>query len=74
MSRKSFVKNVSVDTAQRAHNCKASKTHRIQRGDKRVGVKEGRSMKYYCLPCGLKSLESDIAKLTVVQKSAQGGS
>lgn len=73
MSRKSFVRNVGIDVAQRAHNCRASKKHRIQRGDKRVGVKEGRSMKYYCLPCGIKSLEADLEHLTLVLREASPG-
>jgi len=60
---KTFVKNVKIDFAQKAHNCKHSKAHRIQRGDKRVGVKEGRSTQYYCVACASMSLKADIERL-----------
>lgn len=65
---KSFVKNVSVDIAKSSHNCKNSNTHRIKRGDKRVGVKEGRSKKHYCLACAAKFLDADIKRLTTISQ------
>ena len=60
---KTFIKNIRIDEAQRAHNCKHSKKHRIKRGDTRVGVKEGRSTQFYCTICASASLKADIARL-----------
>lgn len=67
MARKSLVCGVQVDTAIRAHNCQASARHRIERGDVRLKVRNGRSWDHYCSACAEKILADDIAKLTSLQ-------
>ena len=62
---KSIIKQVDVDKAQKAHDCQHNQKHRLQRGDKRLKVKEhsSRSPEHYCAACALDIIERDIAKL-----------
>jgi hypothetical protein len=65
---KSLVKNVTVNKAVKSHNCKRDKEHRVQAGEKRLRVKEGRSTAHYCPECGTASILADITKLQNLQK------
>ena len=60
---KSFVKNISIDTAKRTHSCKHDKKHIINMTDKRLKFKEGNSIQYFCIKCAEESLRNDISKL-----------
>jgi hypothetical protein len=51
MARKSLVIRILVDTARSSHNCQASKNHRINKGDVRLKVRNGRSWDHYCRDC-----------------------
>ena len=63
MAIKSLVTHVEVDTAAKAHNCQASAKHRIERGDVRLKVRNGRSWDHYCLACAKNIIGRDIEKL-----------
>lgn len=68
-SPKSFIKSLSIDKAKNSHNCKHSSKHRINRGEKRLGLKVERSTQYFCKDCAIKFLENgarDISKLLEV--------
>ena len=64
---KSLVIRVEIDEALKAHNCQANARHRIQRGDKRLKVRTGRSWNHYCVLCGAVILQRDIAELLALQ-------
>jgi len=64
---KSLVTHVEIDTAGRAHNCQASAKHRIEKGDVRLKVKNGRSWDHYCVDCAKKIIGRDIEKLKAIQ-------
>ena len=60
MSRpKSFLKSLSVDCAKKSHNCQNNSNHRIQMGEKRLGLRVGRSPEYFCEECSIKFLENE---------------
>jgi len=61
-----FVTLATVE-AQKAHNCQASASHRLARGDKRLKVRNGRSWDHYCVSCAAAILERDIAELQQLQ-------
>jgi hypothetical protein len=42
---------MEVDEAKRAHNCQNNARHRLQRGDKRLKVRKGRTVEHYCVDC-----------------------
>lgn len=63
MSDKSLVKNLVIDTAERAHLCRSNKKHSITKGQKRLSIKEGRSTFRYCTDCAKKFLTKDTLKL-----------
>jgi hypothetical protein len=67
MGIKSLVSGVRVDVAERAHNCQANERHRIQRGDIRLKVRNGRSWDHYCRACADTIIARDIQKLTILQ-------
>jgi hypothetical protein len=73
MAIKSLVTRVEIDEALKAHNCQASAKHRIERGNRRLKVRNGRSWDHYCVPCALAILERDIAKLQELQRRFQAG-
>ena len=68
MAIKSLITQVGVDTAGKAHNCQASTKHRIEKGDVRLKVRNGRSWDHYCLACAKNIIGRDIEKLTELQK------
>jgi hypothetical protein len=54
---------ICVDKAKKAHNCQNNSAHRIQCGDKRLKVPNGRSWDHYCSSCAISFLNNDISKL-----------
>ena len=70
MAIKSLITHVEVDTAGKAHNCQASAKHRIERGDIRLKVRNGRSWDHYCLACAKNIIGRDIEKLKVLENMA----
>ena len=52
-----------VDVAQRAHNCQGNTRHRVERSDKRLKVRNGRSWDHYCLECARTIVSRDIGAL-----------
>ena len=69
MSTKSLIIGVKIDQAARAHNCQASARHRIEKGDVRLKVKNGRSWDHYCLACAKTIVAKDVAALQDIQKT-----
>jgi len=67
MAIKSLVVHVMVDTAGKAHNCQANARHRIERGEVRLKVSNGRSWDHYCRACAENIIARDIQKLTSLQ-------
>ncbi len=60
---KSLLTRTAIDEAGKAHNCQRDAGHRIQKGQKRLKVRNGRSWDHYCLVCAKLIVESDERKL-----------
>jgi len=60
---RSLIVQVDVDTAGRAHNCQANGRHRIERGEVRLKVTNGRGWDHYCRACALTIIDRDAQKL-----------
>lgn len=65
---RSLVTRAEVDVAQRAHNCHGNARHRIERGDNRLKVRNGRSWDHYCLECAKTIVGRDIAALNALRR------
>lgn len=65
---KSFVKNISIENAKKAHNCQHNSKHRILAGDVRVKLKDGRTAEYFCVNCALDTIRCDITKLEEIKQ------
>lgn len=63
---RSLLEHVEIDQAGKAHNCQANARHRIERGDKRLKVRNGRSWDHYCLACARTIVQRDIAALSAL--------
>lgn len=63
---KSFLKNISIDTAKLSHSCKHNKKHKINKGDKRLKLKEDRAFQHFCVECARESLKKDISELNAL--------
>ena len=57
-----------VDVAQRAHNCQGNTRHRVERSDKRLKVRNGRSWDHYCLECARIIVRRDIGALEALAR------
>ena len=68
MAIKSLVEKVGVDIAGRAHNCQANSKHRIEKGDIRLKVRNGRNWDHYCRACAETIITRDIHKLNELMK------
>lgn len=69
MATKSLIIRVEVDRALKAHNCQANRKHRIERGDKRLKVRNGRSWDHYCVACAANIIQRDIGELQNVARN-----
>jgi hypothetical protein len=68
---RSIVIRVEIDHAKKAHNCQANARHRIQGGDTRLNVRNGRSWDRYCVSCAKTIIERDIIELQELQRKFQ---
>ena len=71
MATKSLLIRVAIDEALKAHNCQANARHRIERGDHRLKVRNGRSWDHYCVSCASEILGRDIRELYTLQSQFQ---
>lgn len=60
---RSLLTRVEFDKAKRAHKCQANSQHRIEKGELRLNVKNGRNWDRYCLPCADAILDQATKKL-----------
>lgn len=60
---KSLIGQVEIDNAGKAHYCQASKQHRVEKGDVRLKVRNGRGWDHYCKACAETIITRDIQKL-----------
>jgi hypothetical protein len=65
---KSLLIRVEIDQAINAHNCQANAKHRLQGGDRRLKVRNGRSWDHYCAACAAVMIQRDIAELQELQR------
>jgi len=65
---KSLIVQVKINAAGKAHNCQANSRHRLEKGETRLSVRNGRSWDHYCRACGEIIIERDIQKLTDLRR------
>lgn len=65
---RSLLTRALVDVAKKAHNCQSNTRHRIERGNKRLKVRNGRSWDHYCLECARNIARRDIAVLEALAR------
>ena len=67
MAIRSLVVQVGVDVAGKSHNCQANSKHRINMGDVRLKVRNGRSWDHYCRACAEAIIARDLEKLAALR-------
>jgi hypothetical protein len=60
---KSLIVRMEITTAGRAHNCRQSDKHRIEKGMHRLTVKSDGDEHHYCIACATSFLAKDVARL-----------
>lgn len=60
---KSVLPKLEIETAQRSHDCRHNKAHRINKGENRLLVQEGRNRYTYCLDCAGRIVDRVIERL-----------
>lgn len=69
---KSLLPNAVVDQAKKAHPCQHNPRHRLERGQKRLKVRVGRTYEHFCAECSIDTIERDIAKLQALKDELLG--
>jgi hypothetical protein len=70
---RSLVTHVEIDVALKSHDCQGNPKHRINRGDARLKVREGRGWDHYCIACGKVIVRRDIVALQEVAARLDSG-
>lgn len=60
---KSLLIRAEPDVVKRAHNCQGNRRHRLQAGERRLKVRQGRSWEYYCGTCASAIVAADLRRL-----------
>lgn len=60
---KSMLKKALVDEVKKSHKCQHNSRHRLQKGEKRLGIKTIRNFEYFCTACAIATIDADIRKL-----------
>jgi hypothetical protein len=68
---KSLIVSMEITTAGRAHNCRQSNKHRIEKGISRLTVKSDGDEHHYCIACATSFLVKDVARLQDLLAQAQ---
>lgn len=64
---RSLIVSMEITVAGRAHNCRQSDRHRIERGMKRLTVKSDGDPHHYCLVCARTFLAKDVERLQALR-------
>lgn len=68
---RSLIVSMEITTAGRAHNCRQSDKHRIEKGMHRLTVKSDGDEHHYCLACATGFLAKDVERLRMLLAQAQ---
>lgn len=69
---KALTLQMKIDVAQRGHTCQHNEKHVINKGDRRLKVKAGRSFEHYCVACATKFIALAMEQLGVLDKDLHG--
>jgi hypothetical protein len=68
---RSLILSMEITTAGRAHNCRQSDKHRIEKGTRRLTVKSDGDEHHYCLACATTFLAKDAERLQLLLAQAR---
>lgn len=68
---KSLILNIEWTQAGRTHDCRHSKSHRIEKGDRRLTIRVDGDKHHYCMACGRCFLAADIKRLEALLAEAE---
>jgi len=60
---KSLILSMKWTAAGRAHDCRHNKTHRIEKGQRRLTIRADGDEHHYCVACAKAFLVTDIQRL-----------
>lgn len=67
---KSLIVSMEWTTVSRSHNCRSNKRHRLEKGDRRLTIKQNGDEKHYCVNCAKLFLVEDIKRLELLLATA----
>jgi hypothetical protein len=70
---RSLIVSMEWTQAGRAHDCRNSKDHRIEKGQRRLTIKSDGDEHHYCVACAKTFLASDIKRLQSLLAQADEG-
>lgn len=63
---RSLTVTMEITTAGSSHNCRFNRSHRINKGSKRLTIKSDGDSHHYCLECAKRFLVRDIEHLRAI--------
>ncbi len=69
--RRSLLTRIEVDEVKKAHNCQGNQRHRLERGNRRLKVRNARGWDHYCVNCAQRIVDQDIAALQDLARKLQ---
>lgn len=69
---KSVVVSMEITTAGRAHDCRYNKSHRLEKGIRRLTIREDGEEHHYCLGCARGFLLQGIERLRALVAEVDG--
>jgi hypothetical protein len=63
---RSLIVSMEWTHAGRGHDCRNNKTHRIEKGQRRLTINSDGDEHHYCVPCAKIFLAADIRRLQVL--------
>lgn len=70
MGRRSLLVSMEWTVAERAHDCRYNKKHRLQKGDRRLTIKSDGERHHYCVACAKSFFEYDLKRLRALYELA----
>lgn len=69
---KSLIVVMELTAAGRSHDCRFNKTHRIEKGVRRLTVRSDGDEHHYCLACAKGFLTKDVERLQAILNEVDG--
>lgn len=69
---RSLIVSMEITTVGRSHDCRYNKSHRLEKGDRRLTVRSNGDMHHYCFACAKVFLANGVERLQELLAEFEG--